>query len=181
MSTVIDGSLNGDPIDTIATLDAAAGSQSRQVFIAHDQKANGTNGGVMDSQTTWQTRDLNTIITNTITGASLDTSTSRITLPAGTYLILASAPAYRPFRHVARLRNITDSADSMIGTAEYAGDTSQTRSLIDGIITISAEKVFELQHYIQRGSGSSDTDRFGRATALGVIEVYCMIRIEKIE
>ena len=61
-----------------------------------DQKPQGTNGGTFTSGA-WRTRDLNTVLTNTITGASL--ADNQITLPAGKYYVEASAPAYQTFAH----------------------------------------------------------------------------------
>lgn len=49
----------------------------------------GTHGGTFTAGA-WRTRDLNTVLTNTISGASL--SNNQITLPAGKYYVEASAP-----------------------------------------------------------------------------------------
>ena len=72
-------------------------------------KEQGTQGGAFTAGA-WQTRDLNTVLTNTITGASL--TANQITLPAGKYYVEASAPctgrANLEIVHVTRLHNITD-------------------------------------------------------------------------
>jgi hypothetical protein len=173
MSTLISGSLNGDLVDAVQALAAKAVTNTTQVFIAHDQKASGTNGGALVANTN-VTRDLNTIIVNTITGASLDTSTSRITLPAGTYLISASAVGQSVGRHVLLLRNITDSSNEVIGAGSIL-DSSLTRAFIESHITISAEKVFELQHRVSISNSAGQ----GISSLAGTVEVYAMIKIEK--
>ena len=53
----------------------------------------------------WVTRDLNTIVTNSIAGASL--TGNEITLPAGSYAVDAWAPAYMVRSHKLRLFNGT--------------------------------------------------------------------------
>ena len=64
-----------------------------------DQKTSGTEGGNFTSGA-WNTRTLNTEVTDTI-GSTL--SSNQFTLPAGTYYIEASAPAYSVGRHLSRL------------------------------------------------------------------------------
>jgi len=82
------------------------------VLVVIDQKTAGTNGGTFTSGAR-RTRDLNTVIVNRITGASL--SSNQITLPAGTYRVEAFAPAQRVGSHQAYIRDITSSADLAIG------------------------------------------------------------------
>lgn len=112
-----------------------------------DQQAATTAGGTFTSGA-WQTRVLNTSVSNTITSASL--SSNQITLPAGTYDITASAPAHAVNNHQLRLENITDTATPLISGTAYArstgGATSNTRALLMGRFTIAGTKVFELQH-----------------------------------
>lgn len=141
-----------------------------------DQKAANTAGGTFTSGS-WQTRDLNTVVTNTITGASL--ASNQITLPAGTYHIFASAPAHAVYAHKAKLYDITNSADLIIGTSEYTHNTSpkMTRSFVQGRFTLAAETVVELQH---RCGTTIATAGFGTACNFAVVEVYSDVEIQKV-
>ena len=82
-------------------------------MIVEDQQADGTSGGTFTSGAR-QTRTLNTVVLNTITGASL--LTNQVVLPPGTYEIEWSAPAYRVEDHTTYLRNVTDSVDVARGS-----------------------------------------------------------------
>jgi hypothetical protein len=116
-------------------------------------------------------------MTNEISGASL--GSNQITLPAGTYYIDASAPGHGVDTHVAKLRNTTDAADTLIGTASIgsnSGDVTQ-RSFIAGRFTIAAPKVFEIQH---RCLTTRTTNGFGNPCNFGVVEVYTDVRIWKV-
>lgn len=141
-----------------------------------EEQTSGTNGGTFTSGA-WRTRTLNTSKTNEISGASL--GSNQITLPAGTYWIEASAPGFVVVFHKAKLYNITDSADVIIGTncQTGAGDSVLTRSLVRGRFTIAAQKVFELQH---RCSSTLATTGFGQANSFSVVEVYSEVMIWKL-
>lgn len=142
-----------------------------------DQKANGTDGGGATGGAT-VARVLNATVTNTITGCSL--GSNQITLPAGTYEIEASTPALAVDRHRAKLYNVTDATNSLLGTCEYsinATSSATIRSFVRGRITIAAQKVFELRHYTQT---TKATTAFGAAVSSGDTEVYSEIRIWKL-
>lgn len=137
-----------------------------------DEKASGTAGGTATSGA-WRTRTLNTSKVNTISGASL--ASNQITLPAGTYYLEASAPAVVSDSHQARLYNVTDSVELVLGTSEFNvnTDASQTTSLVVGQFTLTAAKVLELQHQVQTTRASNG---FGVAHTFGV-NVYADVRI----
>jgi len=63
---------------------AVSDNFSTQLFHVRDEKSNGVAGGNFTNGA-WQTRTLNTSMTNEISGASL--SSNQITLPSGTYFI----------------------------------------------------------------------------------------------
>jgi len=143
---------DGNVTNFVAELLAAL----NQIMIVEDQKTTGTQGG--SSTAGVQTRTLNTVVSNTINGASL--ASNQITLPAGIYRVQASAPAFDSNQHQIALYNVTDSAYSLTGTTENTTSHSVestgptfnpvgTRSMIDGIISISATKVFQINHGIQ--------------------------------
>lgn len=141
-----------------------------------DQKTANSDGGTFTSGA-WRTRTLNTTRTNEITGASL--ASNQITLPAGTYFIQASAPAFAVNSHKARLQNITDGTTTLVGTSEWAqNSTGASCSFVNGRFTIAAEKDFELQH---RCLTSVNTTGFGVAADLDShVEVYSDVMIWKV-
>ena len=156
------------------TFSVPAGSKfGTQLLHVRDEKSSGTGGGTFTSGS-FQTRTLNTSVTNEISGASL--ASNQITLPSGTYYIYASAPAYRVNEHKAKLRNITDSSDTIIGSNEYAYTSADagTRSFVIGRFTIASQKTFELQHRC------SQTLTFGQAVTYSVVEVYADVQIWKV-
>jgi hypothetical protein len=171
MSTVIDGTLSGDVVDRIQT-------NTKQVFIAQEQKPNGTAGGTF-TDSAWRTRELSNVLINTIAGASLDVATFRVTLPAGTYLSKGFANAYSVNRHRAKIANITDTSDAVMGlnSESQSSATAGSTALVSGPFTISGTKVFELQHLAQTTKAG---DGFGRASTFSGLEILAQIEIEKI-
>ena len=69
---------------------------SDNLIHVRDEKSANTAGGTFTGAA-WRTRDLNTVPTNQISGASV--SSNRITLPAGDYFAMGWAPAYRVTIH----------------------------------------------------------------------------------
>ena len=145
------------------------------VLHIQDQKPTTTNGG--SSIVGTQVRALNTVITNTISGASL--GSNRITLPPGTYDVIARAPGREVNEHRISLYNFTDSSIELLGSSERAanGDNTTTGSFIYGRFTIAASKALELHHYTilavaTRGLGSAVSD--------GNVEIYSDIQIRKV-
>ena len=124
------------------------------ILHVRDEKTASTSGGA-SSATTDNVRDLNTVVTNEITGASL--GSNRITLPAGTYFIEASAPAFLTNRHRIFFYNITDSAVALLGINKYADSTASAFNTSDltGRLTLAAEKVLELRHYTESARSSN--------------------------
>jgi hypothetical protein len=171
--------------DTILTADsstatglkwAAAAAVGLQVFSAHDSKSSGVDAGTFTSGA-WRTRTINTELQNTITSASL--ASSQITLPAGTFYLEASAPAFQTSSNNLRWYNITDSASVAVGTnsySQYQTDVMMNASL-RCTFTIAASKIFELQHY---GAVTKSTSGFGVGGGLGYNEIYAQITIIKV-
>lgn len=142
-----------------------------------DTKAANTNGGTFTASA-WQTRTLNT--EDSDADGIVSISSNQFTLQAGTYRIYASAPAYAVDRHKAKLRNISDGSDQIIGTTEFVGTSGgqpQTRSIISGQFTIASAKTFEIQHYC---TTTSATNGFGVAANVGVSEVYTIVELWKV-
>lgn len=126
-------------------------------MIVEDQKPGDTSSGTFSSEA-WRTRDLNTVELNEITGASL--SSNQITLPAGTYEVSFSAPAYKVRKHMAVFENITDSITEIYGESCYSSSAEDDPNVSRGFgrVVIDASKTFELQHQCQ---SSQSTYGFG--------------------
>ena len=151
--------LRGD--NTFAT---AQGKFESQLLHVRDEKSASSDGGSTTGGSV-MTRDLNTVVTNEITGASL--SSNQITLPSGTYYIEAYAPGYACNKHRLFLYNVTDSSYTIMGSTGYARTTNahQTESKLMGRFTIAAQKVFDLRQYFgsnQSGSGMGVSEDQGR-------------------
>lgn len=147
----------------------------RQICVAEIQSS-GTSGGTFTSGS-YVTRTLNTARTNNIVGASL--ASNQITLPAGTYEIFAKAPGYRCGVHKAKLYNVTDAADQIIGlaTSSDAGGFSVTHAELCGRFTITGTKAFEIRH---RCGTTRSTDGLGLACSFGDAEHYTTAVIYKV-
>lgn len=155
------------------TVTGVDGKFESQLLHVQDQRASATNGDSITAGS-WQTRTLNTIKTNEITSASL--SSNQISLPSGTYHIMAKANLFDGNRHKIKLRNITDSSDEIIGSSEYSHSSYQdtTNSYLNGRFTIGGTKTFEIQHR------SESIATLGIASIFGVIEVYADVQIWKV-
>lgn len=148
-----------------------------QLLLLQDQKSGGTAGGGFTSGA-WQTRTLNTEVVDEI-GSTL--SSNQFTLPAGTYFAEWSAPASLVNSHKTRLRNVTDSADVLIGQVAYAasagGTVTMTHSHGSGRFTLAAQKTLELQHQC---TTTKATDGFGLAGGFSVVEIYSELKVWKV-
>lgn len=148
-----------------------------RIAYLSDVKASGTGGGTFTSGA-WQTRTLNTLIDPT--GIVTSLSSNVFTLPSGTYLIEASAPADLTNGHMAKLFNNTLTTDVLFGTSAHAPSTLNTtsRSIIVGEITITNPTSFTIQH---RCVTTSVTEGFGKGANIGSSEKYTEVKITKIK
>ena len=145
------------------------------IMIVQDQKSSGTNGGSSIAGT--QTRTLNTVVQNDITGASL--SSDQITLPAGKYYIIASTGAYTVARHKSKIVRISgESFSTMYGQNGYngTGDLVTTFSQVQGYLDLSSSTVLEVQHYTATEKAANG---LGLAISQGT-EVYTTITIQQV-
>jgi hypothetical protein len=141
-----------------------------------DQKAQNTQGGGFTSGA-WRTRDLNTEVSDT--GGHASVASNQITLAAGTYVVQASAPAFRVAGHQIRLQDITNTATLAIGTSELNASGSAaagTRSHLSGKFTIAGSTVIELQHQC---ATTKTTDGYGVACNF-TTEVYSIVEFWKV-
>lgn len=142
-----------------------------QLFHAREEQPSGTDGGTFISGS-FVKRTLNTIKTNEIAGATLNSSV--VGLPAGTYHCEASAPAHQVANHQLKLR-ASDGTDLLVGTSARVDNVLDlvTRSFVSGRFTITGTRSIELQH---RCTNTRSTDGLGVAGNFGVVEVYADIR-----
>ena len=141
-----------------------------------DEQTQNTAGGTF-TQGSWQTRVLNTEVTDV--GGYCSLASNQITLTAGTYRIYASAPAFSVNRHQLRLQNVTDATTVLIGTSSHAPTSGAMESgpaEIRGIFTIGASKALELQHQCQ---ATKATNGLG-VEANFTTEVYAVVELWKI-
>lgn len=143
-----------------ATLGITGDTFGSQLLHVVDEK-NSTIDGGGSASTTWTVRDLNTVRANEISGASV--SSNQITLPIGTYFVMASAPAYKSANHKTRLVAVSGTMVVVLGTNEYcdSGDAVQTHSYIRGRFTTAATTVLRVEHWV---TATRATDGFGVST-----------------
>ena len=147
-----------------------------QIAVFNETQASGTQGGAATAGS-YIKRTLNTTVVNTITGCTLTTSV--ISLPAGTYEVMARAPARIVNRHKIRLQNTSDATTIAIGASVMADnvDFSITDSILQTVFTLAATKNVELQHRVQT---TKALDGFGTPSSFGDDEIYASIQIVKI-
>ena len=138
-----------------------------------------TNTGPGAASSGLNTRALNTIQYNGITGLSV--ASSAVSLPAGSYWFDGSAPAYGYSTinsHQLILYNNTSSALALTGTAEYSYlGTSQTRSRVSGLLTFSVTTSLSLKHWF---SGAQATDGQGVTSNSGYDNIFATLDIIKV-
>jgi len=142
--------------------------------IFNESQASGTDGGTFTSGS-YVKRTLNTTVVNTITGCSI--ASSVITLPAGTYQVLATAPAYFTNENKAKLRNTTAGTDIALGQSSYAGSSSTVSSMVQTYFTLAGSTLIELQH---RASATRAGNGLGTSCSYGDSEIYSQITIVKV-
>lgn len=165
---------------SVAT-NVSTAEQAKYILI-RDEKESGTVAGTFTSGA-WRTRDLN-IIAHDDTGQVILES-NQFTLPAGTYVCYARAPATTVRQHTSRLQNITDGVTALAGSSELDNEVAGTlrtggHSSISGSFTITTPKTFELQHI---GRDTRASDGYGiRGGSLWTVtvEVYSVVELWKI-
>lgn len=148
-----------------------------QYMKVSERQPSGTTGGTSVTAG-YQTRVLNTVEVNTITGASL--SANSVTLPSGTYKFKGRAPAQLTF-HKALLNNTTDATFPGNGSNASTGSGTGgpiSDSVFSGQFTIAASKSFSIRHYTVTGNA---TTGLGAAISIaGQLEVFSELEFERI-
>lgn len=162
--TVTDDALNNATIVNFGTPFTPPTDNSLYILI-RDEKSPGTQGGTFNTGA-WQQRDLNTIVNDSTGFVTL--VSNQFTLRPGTYRVAIRCPGHAVGYHQARLYNVTDSAEALIGSSEYSSPQPND-SVILGSITLTAQKTFEVQH---RCSSSHAPDGFGPGGGYASKEIY---------
>jgi len=158
---------NTTQIATTAFVIANAPVQvSIKLLHVQDQRTQGTNGA--NSSAGINTRVLNTVLTNEISGASL--ASNKVTLPAGTYYIEGIGTLGANVQgSKLRLYDVTGSSYILEGTVD---NLAYVPSVISGKITLLVQTELELRHY----TVSAVTNGFGTAISQGT-EVYADLKV----
>jgi len=146
-----------------------SGASAPHTFLVRDEKTANTAGGTFTSGAR-RTRALNTEAVDTANRVTV--ASNQMTVEAGTYRWRIRAPAFQCGRHKAWLRNVTDSADLLVGSSAYSnpGATPDvTDSWIIGRTVLAATKVLEVQHQCET---TSATFGLGVEANLTSVEVY---------
>ena len=144
--------------------------------IIEDQKSSGVDGGTFTVGAD-QTRTLNTLVRNLGTLAAL--SSNQFTLPAGTYYIEWSAPAFNVASHQAFLYNVTAATVVKRGQSAYSNNNDSpsrphtTNSAGQAVVTVATSTAFAIRHRCQ---ASQSTNGFGVASNFGT-ETYTIVKI----
>ncbi|QJE03038.1 hypothetical protein HH212_26135 [Massilia forsythiae] len=150
----------------------AAGDLIAPMIQVQEQAASGTNAGTYTNN---QNRALNTVLVNSLSGASLGSYI--VTIPAGTYDFEGWATVYTGsvnFRSF--LRNVTSGGSfPAIGSSETNnGSGASLKSFFKGRFTLSASTQFAL------GLALSANASGGQALNNGMVEVYSELIFKKI-
>lgn len=155
---------------------------SKQLLYVAEEFATGVAGGASVAATQ-HIRALNTIIENGITGASLNASTYRITLPAGEYFFDYMSPSHKTNSNFSFIYQVSPSPAGIIGNGSnaYSGnaDGTMTTSVGSNVITLTASStIIELRHYTQTAQA---TNGLGLPMSFtGRSERYATLKIWKI-
>jgi hypothetical protein len=149
--------------------------QSSQIASFTEYQANNTNGGTATSGA-WTKRTINTTLTNSIISCTLTSSV--ISLPAGTYAITATSSFYATSSTQIKLRNTTDSSDTIMGAAVFNNVTNGgSAASLNGTFTITGTKNFEIQY---RVGATKASEGLGTAMGFGSTECFLTCTIEKV-
>lgn len=144
---------------TTMLIDAGLGG----ILHFQEQQASGV-AGATSTAGAFNTRVINTVLLNTLSGASI--SANQITLAAGTYLVSIAATIYAGGGNKVVLENVTDSTVPLIGGSQNGVGNTSMNSMIYGVVTISASKTFRIRHW------AANVTSFGTAASSGQAEVY---------
>lgn len=149
------------------------GGTTVEYVLLQYQLTSGTAGGTATSGSD-QTRPLNTEVVDS--GALCSLSSNQFTLSAGTYIICATAVAFKTDASQLILRNVSDSVDICRGLNAWSNNgtaSTQTPAQLVYQFTLASSKTLELRHRFQT---TRATDGMGLATSLGT-ETYAQVEL----
>lgn len=156
---------------------------SPKVLHVIDRKTNQTDAGGTGTADVWNDRALNTVIKNTITGASL--ASNIFTLPVGEYEIFAFAPFFYVNRCKLRIYNNSDSIEesNCVSNVNYFSQTGGADSgsvPLHGYIVVSgSSKGFKLQFIVQTARAGDGQGIASVSVAWGD-EEYASVYVRKV-
>lgn len=165
-------------VDTILGESGAERRGLMTYAIICDQKADSDSGGQFTNGA-WQTRELNHTIADPDDIVTIPATNDRFTLQAGSYLIEASAPAYKVNNHQARLYNETTGTVVQYGKNAYSDSTENVadESVVVARVTITSETSFKIQH---RCTTTKPTNGYGNTvTGFGGVGIFTVVKIYK--
>tara|TARA_R100001015_G_C4574181_1_gene131726 strand:- start:345 stop:938 length:594 start_codon:yes stop_codon:yes gene_type:complete len=172
---IVDADMLASNAVTAGKLASGVGGKFASYAIICDQKSAGTAGGTPPNTSSFNTRDLNTELADADGIVSI--SSNQFTLQAGTYLLRASVPAYKPQRSQAMIYNVTDSSVTGVGTGEYGPESyaHTIRSMVVCRTTISGAKVFDVRHrvgYVDATFGYGVDGNYGQPEIYTIVEIF---------
>lgn len=189
-SKILDGNVTAAKLATTLDLTSktliipsAISPFSRQFMYIAEEFSNTTSAAAVGSSNLTQIRSLNTLIENSLTGASFNAGTYQVTLPAGKYFFEFYAPAYKVNGHVCYIYQTSPAPAATIGNGVNAytstGDGSQTASHGTSVYTFSASSnIIELRHFT---AGNTTGSSLGLPVGLtGRNERYAWLKIWKV-
>lgn len=154
--------------------DGVSGYVAAPYACVQHSVASGTHGGGCTAAT-WNTRPLNVVQSDDSGIVAL--ASNQITLQAGTYEINARSVAFACSSSKTRLRNITDSTTTLLGSDVYHSSTTAAESVVSGRFKILSAKTFELQHWTQN---TVATNGLGPSATSGESSIFASVDIRKV-
>jgi len=148
-----------------------------------DQKAYNVDGGTSIADA-WTKRTLNTVITNDIQGASL--ASDQVSLPAGTYYVEGSGEHINngggSSSFIASI--FKDGVRSLTGSTSFAGNGTQGKHAVAGVVTLSSPGIIELRY--QAGlatatSGLGYSNNIGSIVDTSLSSIYADLKIWQLD
>jgi hypothetical protein len=174
-SKVVDGSLTGSEF---AGQSIAPDRLKRDFAFFWDQKAYNEHAGAAIAGA--QTRTLNQ---SQIHGDSISRIGNQIHLVAGTYIVRASAPAYDVNFHQIYLWNYTDGSLSVVGSNAAAIDVDEdvSRSMLEGVVEVSAPKAFEIKHFTRDAQAPNGLGFAKSSGSVDIPSIYTQVYVERVK
>lgn len=138
-----------------------------------------TSLGAFSAQT-WVARDFTDIVYDDTGAASI--SDNEMTIPAGTYYVIARAAGYQVNQHKLALWNETDSEVTLRGLQSYSGTgtaDASTAALLFGKFTIASAKAFKLLHRCATTGGLLGVAT-GNPSADATTELYVSVEFRRL-